>query len=64
MFRSSLLPAMNSHAGMPFTATPIAATTDLPGGPRFVSMRSGERVVIKVEGATDAYHVVDGRLAT
>ncbi len=26
-------------------------------------MRSGERVVINVEGATDAYHVVDGRLA-
>lgn len=32
-------------------------------GPRFVSMRAGERAVIDVYGATEAYHVVEGRLA-
>ena len=46
-----------------YRTAPSAAPADLPGGPRLVSMRPGERVVINVEGATDAYHVVDGRLA-
>jgi hypothetical protein len=36
---------------------------DLIGLPRFIAARAGERVSINVNGATDAYHVVEGRLA-
>ncbi|HVJ26880.1 MAG TPA: Ig-like domain-containing protein [Vicinamibacterales bacterium] len=43
--------------------TSLAQRT-LPGWSRYVSVRAGDTVRINVGGATEAYHVVDGRLAT
>ncbi|MDQ3488165.1 MAG: hypothetical protein M3468_10590 [Acidobacteriota bacterium] len=44
--------------------TSLASGAELHGWSRLISMQAGERVRINVDGATEAYHVVDGRLAT
>jgi hypothetical protein len=46
-----------------YKQTSAGALSHISGMQRFAAIRSGERVVINVEGATDAYHVIDGRLA-
>ena len=46
-----------------YSRTGLGFSSDLIGLSRFVSARAGDRVSIHVDGATDAYHVVDGRLS-